>query len=86
MFLYDAYQLHQDVLAPFRAAAGLARASLLDTSMGPAANYFARCVGAAAEIVSRAHMIHERPDYDIKEVPVEGRQVPVIEEVCDPCK
>jgi poly(3-hydroxybutyrate) depolymerase len=80
MFLYDAYQVQQDMLAPFRAAAGLARASLLDTSLGPAANYFARCVGAAAEIVSRAHMIHTRPDYDIKEVPVEGRPVPVVEE------
>jgi poly(3-hydroxybutyrate) depolymerase len=80
MFLYDAYQIQQDVLAPFRAAAGLARASLLDTSLGPAANYFARCVGAAAEIVSRSHMIHTRPDYNILEVPVDGRPVPVIEE------
>ena len=25
-------------------------------------------------------MIHTRPDYDIQEVPVEGRQVPVLEE------
>src|ERR1700748_116777 len=79
MYLYDAYQAQQDLLSPMRAAAGLWRACLLDTSMGPAANYFARCAGAAAEIVSRAHMIHTRPDYDIREVPVEGRQVPVIE-------
>ncbi len=80
MFLYDAYQAQQDALSPLRAAAGLARACLLDTSMGPAANYLARCAGAAAEIVARSHMIHTRPDYDIKEVPVEGRPVPVIEE------
>ncbi len=80
MYLYDAYQAQQDALTPLRAMAGLARAFLLDTTMGPAANYMARCAGAAAEIVSRAHMIHTRPDYDIKEVPVEGRQVPVIEE------
>ena len=80
MFLYDAYQAQQDALSPLRAAADLWRACLLDTTMGPAANYFARCAGAAAEIVSRSHMIHTRPDYDIKEVPVEGRQVPVVEE------
>jgi polyhydroxyalkanoate depolymerase len=80
MFLYDAYQLQQDALAPMRAAAGLARACLLDTRMGPAANYLARCAGAAAEILSRSQMIHDRPDYDIAEVPVEGRPVPVHEE------
>ena len=80
MFLYDAYQAQQDALTPIRAAAGLWRACLLDTSMGPAANYLARCAGAAAEIVARSQMIHTRPDYGITEVPVEGRPVPVHEE------
>ena len=49
MFLYDAYQAQQDALAPWRAAAGLMRAWMLDTSMGPGANYLARCAGAAAD-------------------------------------
>jgi polyhydroxyalkanoate depolymerase len=81
MLLYDAYQAQQDALTPLRTAAGLAHACLLDTRLGPAANYLARYAGAAAEIISRSHMIHERPAYNIKEVPVEGRQVPVIEEI-----
>jgi polyhydroxyalkanoate depolymerase len=84
MFLYEAYQIQQDALAPLRAAAGLARAWLLDTAMGPAANYLARCAGAAAEIIARSHLVHTRPNYGIAQVPVEGRPVPVTEEIALP--
>ena len=79
--MYDAYQAQQDFLAPFRAAADLARLGLSDTSMGPAANYMARFAAAGAEIFSRAHMIHERPPYNIGAVEVAGREAPVIEEI-----
>jgi poly(3-hydroxybutyrate) depolymerase len=75
--LYDAYQAQQDFMAPFRAGADLFKSAFGDTAMGPSANYLFRSMSAGAEIFSRAHMIHERPDYAIG--PVAGQ--PVIEEV-----
>jgi polyhydroxyalkanoate depolymerase len=80
MYLYEAYQAQQDMLAPLRAAAGIARAGLLDTNFGPAANYLARCAGAAAEIIARSHLTHRRPDYGIAQATVAGQIVPVTEE------
>ena len=65
VMLYDAYQAGQDALAPMRAGADMLKTALGDTSMGPAANYWLRSMAAGAEIFSRAHMIHERPAYDI---------------------
>ena len=73
--LYDAYQAQQDLFAPMRAGADLVRAAFSDTSLGPAANYLFRCIAAGAEIISRAHLIHERPDYGITSVNVAGRPV-----------
>ena len=50
---------------PLRAWADLTSAAFGDTCAGPGANYFFERIAAAAEIVSRAHLIHERPAYDI---------------------
>ena len=79
--LYDAYQAQQDMLAPLRAGADLVKAAFSDTVLGPAANYVFRSMAAAAEIVSRSHLIHDRPAYDIDDVLVEGERVAVQEEV-----
>ena len=79
--LYDAYQAQQDVLAPFRAGADMFRAAFGDTKLGPAANYWWRSMAAGAEIISRAHVIHERPPFGIESINVAGRAVPVSEEV-----
>src|ERR1700679_3987579 len=79
--LYDAYQDQQDLFAPVRAGADLIRAAFSDTTLGPAANYMFRSVAAGAEIISRAHLIHERPDYGITSVKVAGGSVAVTEEV-----
>ena len=79
--LYDAYQAQQDLLAPFRAGAGLLSVALGQTWLGPGANYFARNVAAAAEIASRARMIHERPDYGLVAMAADGGALPVQEEV-----
>jgi polyhydroxyalkanoate depolymerase len=79
--LYDAYQAQQDVFAPVRAGADLVKAAFSDTVLGPTANYFFRSIAAAAEIVSRSHLIHERPPYGIETVVAEGRPVAVHEEV-----
>ena len=79
--LYDAYQAQQDLFAPMRAGADLVRAAFSDTSSRPAANFLLRCVAAGAEIISRAHLIHERPDYGITSVKMAGHPVAVTEEV-----
>jgi polyhydroxyalkanoate depolymerase len=79
--LYDAYQAQQDMFAPVRASADLVKAAFSDTVLGPAANYMFRCLAAAAEIVSRSHLIHDRPPFEIGEVKIEGQAVAVTEEV-----
>jgi poly(3-hydroxybutyrate) depolymerase len=79
--LYDAYVAQSDFMAPFQALADAASDAFGDTQLGPAANYFFKGLAAGAEIASRAHLNHERPDYDILEAEVEGRIVPVFEEV-----
>ncbi len=79
--LYDAYQVQQDLFAPVRAGADLVKAAFSDTVLGPGANYVFRSLAAAAEIVSRSHLIHERPPYGIDTVPVAGKPVAVHEEV-----
>ena len=77
--MYDAYQAQADFLAPLRAWAGLTSAALRDTQAGPAANFLFRAMSAGAELVSRAHLVHERPPFGIDEVPLAGRNVPVSE-------
>jgi len=79
--LYDAYQAQQDLFAPVRAGADLVKAAFSDTVLGPTANYFFRSIAAAAEIVSRSHLIHDRPPYGIETVVSEGKPVTVHEEV-----
>ena len=78
--LYEAYQAQSDFFAPLRAWAGLTSAVFRDTCAGPGANYWMKGLSAAAEIVNRAHLIHERPSYEIDAVTVEGRAVTVAEE------
>ena len=79
--LYDAYQAQQDMFAPARAGAELIKAAFSDTVLGPAANYAFRSLVAGAEIISRSHLIHDRPAYDIDQVQVAGTSVAVTEEI-----
>ncbi len=79
--LYDAYQAQQDLFAPARAGADLVKAAFSDTVLGPAANYVFRSLAAGAEIVSRSHLIHDRPDYRIDQVMVAGEPVAIHEEI-----
>ena len=65
--LYDAYQAQQDLFAPVRAGADLFKTAFGDTRLGPAGNYMFRSLAAAAEIVSRSHLIHDRPAYRIEQ-------------------
>jgi poly(3-hydroxybutyrate) depolymerase len=77
--LYDAYQAQADLLFPVRQLAGLTRAFVDQTKFGPGANMFLRGVSAGIELVARAHLSHDRPDYEIDHVTVDGREVAVEE-------
>jgi polyhydroxyalkanoate depolymerase len=79
--LYDAYQAQQDMLAPIRAGASLFSTALSQTWLGPQANFVLKSMSAAAEIVSRSKMIHERPPYSIGMVAPDGRYLPIQEEI-----
>ena len=79
--LYDVYQAQQDLLAPVRAGASLFSTALRATWLGPSTNHLFRRMAAAAEIVSRAKMIHDRPPYDLDTIDAHGKTVPVVEEV-----
>jgi polyhydroxyalkanoate depolymerase len=79
--LYGAYQAQLDLLAPARAFAGWCQATFGVTRFGPAGNYLAQSWAAAAELFARVELSHEHPAYGIDSVPVEGRAVPVYEEV-----
>lgn len=75
--LYALYQAQSDVLAPMRFWADLTNAALRE--MG-ADNLFLRSASAGTELLSRAGLIHERPDFGIESVPVGGEDVAVTEE------
>jgi polyhydroxyalkanoate depolymerase len=79
--LYDAYLAGEDLLAPFRGAAGAASDAFAGTRLGPAANYFFKGVSAGAGIAALSHLRHQRPSYGITEAEAEGRPVPVSEEL-----
>jgi len=78
--LYDAYQAQSDLLAPWRAWAGLTSALYRETYAGPRANYLFKGIAAAAEIINRAHLIHERPAFAIDTIEIAGVSIPVKEE------
>jgi len=78
--LYDVYQAQSDLLAPWRAWAGLTSALYRETYAGPRANYMFKGIAAAAEIINRTHLIHERPAFAIDTIEIAGASIPVTEE------
>lgn len=78
--LYLSYQTQMDAAQPFRTMAGLTRMGLSPWTMG-ADPFGLRRVQAAAELLSRARLTHERPSYQIPQVQVGNRTVPVTEQV-----
>lgn len=78
--LYLSYQAHSDVFAPIRMMAHTVQ-GLLNQSWPLLAHHpIVRNAAAACEMVSRAGMSHERPDFGIRSVEVAGRQVEVHEQ------
>lgn len=79
--LYDAYQVHNDVLAPARLVAEAFR-GFLDQPWPLIGNApLIRTVAAAMELLSNAGMSHNRPDFGIRSAVVEGEEIAVTEEV-----
>jgi len=78
---YQVFQAQTDVLAPMRMAAGLANAAL---SFGPSWLKQIPPLGhlsAGWEMINRAGLTHERPDYGLTTVRMAGEDVPVSEEI-----
>ncbi|MBW8836641.1 MAG: polyhydroxyalkanoate depolymerase, partial [Burkholderia sp.] len=78
---YRAYQAQADLLAPARLAAGWANSAL---ALGP--SWLRKTPGLAQlsagwEMLTRAGLTHQRPDYGIGSVKVNGEDIPVSEEV-----
>src|SRR5947209_18422511 len=79
--LYDTYQVHSDVLAPIRLMAELFRGVL--TQPWPLIENapLVRSAAAAMELLSNSGMSHDRPEFGIRKVIVDGEEVGVTEEV-----
>ncbi|HUC12460.1 MAG TPA: polyhydroxyalkanoate depolymerase [Stellaceae bacterium] len=79
--LYDAYQAQNDIFGPIRLMAGTA-SEWLGHSWLPIGNLpFVRGAAAAMELLSHAGLSHERPDFRIDRVTIDGVDVPVREEI-----
>ncbi len=79
--LYHAYQFQSDALVGVRLMARTAR-GFFDQPWPFAADHpLLRGASAAMELLSHAGINHERPEFGINSVAIEGEQVPVYEEV-----
>ncbi|MBO0734963.1 MAG: polyhydroxyalkanoate depolymerase [Alphaproteobacteria bacterium] len=78
--LYDTYQVHSDVLAPIRLAAEYFRGVLTQPWPLIANAPFVRGAAAAMELLSNAGISHDRPDFGISSVAIDGEEVAVVEE------
>jgi poly(3-hydroxybutyrate) depolymerase len=79
--LYEAYQIHNDALAPIRLVAQACR-GFLDQPWPLIGNApVIRGAAAAMELLSNAGMSHDRPDFGIRTVTIEGEEIAVVEEV-----
>ncbi len=82
--LYQAYQAHADMMAPWRAFAGLAATSLGERLNGAARPSVLSNLTAAYELIARAGLTHVRPPYGIETVTVGHEEdVAVAEEAAD---
>jgi poly(3-hydroxybutyrate) depolymerase len=79
--LYEAYQAQDDLLGPIRLMAETVHDWLGQPWLPIGDMPLVRGAAAAMEILSHAGLSHERPDFRIKSVVIEGRDVAVSEEV-----
>lgn len=85
--LYRSYQWQDDMVAPIRAWARLAKPLLqpstwgLSDEMFPISGPLRRRVSASLEMVARSELSHCRPDFDITSVIVDDVETTVVEEI-----
>ena len=77
--LYETYQAHSDAFAPVRWLAHATKGLLNQPWPVLAHHPVIRSAAAACELVARAGMWHERPDFRIRGTCIDGRAVPVSE-------
>ena len=81
--LYRTYQLQDDLVAPWRQLARFSMPLMEPSAWGlPATTCsavapFRRHMSATLEMVSRMELTHERPDYGITSVDIDGEEIPV---------
>lgn len=80
MMLYSLYEQQRTWAEPLRRMAGLARDTLLPFTAWPAGTGFSPVV-ASLDLLSRTALTHDHPGYHIDKVVIDGRPVPVTEEV-----
>ena len=78
--MYQAYQNHMDLTAPWRTGASAALKYLNLVPQGLSDKLFGRLT-AALELISRSSLTYARPAYGIGSVMVGNRELPVTEEV-----
>ena len=78
--IYQAYQNHMDLTAPWRSGASSALKYLNLVPQGVSDQVFGR-LAAALELISRSTLTYNRPAYGIDSVMVGNREVAVTEEV-----
>ena len=78
--LYQAYQNHMDLTAPWRTGAAAALKYLNLAPQGMSGKVFGR-LAAALELISRSTLTYRRPPYGIDSVMVGNQELEVTEEV-----
>jgi poly(3-hydroxybutyrate) depolymerase len=79
--LYEAYQAQADILTPVRLVAEAFR-GFFDQPWPLVGNApLVRTAAAAMELLSNAGMSHHRPEFGIRTVTIEGKEVPISEEI-----
>src|SRR5439155_13209073 len=78
--MYQAYQNHMDLTAPWRNGAASALKYLNLVPQGVSDRLFGR-LAAALELISRTSLTYTRPPYGIDKVPVGNQELEVTEEV-----
>src|SRR5260370_27265722 len=79
--LYEAYQVHNDVLGPIRLMAEAFRGFLNHPWPLVGNAPCSRRAAGGMELLSNAGMSHDRPDFGIRAVTIEGEAIAVTEEV-----
>src|SRR5258707_11580872 len=78
--MYQAYQNHMDLTAPWRTGAGAALKYLNRVPQGVSDKAFGR-LAAALELISRTSLTYTRPAYGIDKVMVGNQELAVTEEI-----